>query len=375
MALAWSFASFKTCSAIQHSWLMTICGVSLRHHFLGFVASGRTWSSSMPERRRRDHPKQAKLAVKCCKPQADARLARLARLSNSKSWARAPLLTTCARENCRVEAHAIRPWKHPRYQRSPSKTRSTATLWASIQVLCPDISFNKANVCCHCAAFAAFIKSEQNTLGRFLPSNFPSKERGLKKNCDKEWQRNTSCTSGVGSNCYDVDMLLSSYDCTELIKGNKSQESRTSTNNTSKHIQIHSKHIQIHPEFAAVWTSEAKASCVDPPHLGSHFATGMDCSCVGWPWQKLEENYEEHVHLLQVLNNRRISETIMGNWQQPNLPNALGLRTHQVTATVSGHQLEESRTVATRQPWEHVTSCFRDHGPHLLESLKYSKRS
>ena len=68
----------------------------------------------MPERRRRDHPKQAKLAVKCCKPQADARLARLARLSNSKSWAHAPLLTTCARENCRVEAHAIRPWKHPR---------------------------------------------------------------------------------------------------------------------------------------------------------------------------------------------------------------------------------------------------------------------
>ena len=220
-----------------------------------------------------------------------------------------------------------------------------------------------------------FIKSEQNTLGSFLPSNFPSKERGLKKNCDKEWQRNTSCTSGVGSNCYDVDMLLSSYDCTALIKGNKSQESRTSTNNTSKHIQIHSKHIQIHPEFAAVWTSEAKASCVDPPHLGSHFATGMDCSCVGWPWQKLEENYEEHVHLLQVLNNRRISETIMGNWQQPNLPNALGLRTHQVTATVSGHQLEESRTVATGQPWEHVTSCFGDHGPHLLESLKYSKRS
>lgn len=157
-----------------------------------------------------------------------------------------------------------------------------------------------------------FIKSEQNTLGSFLPSNFPSKERGLKKNCDKEWQRNTSCTPGVGSNCYDVDMLLSSYDCTELIKGNKSQESRTSTNNTSKHIQIHSKHIQIHPEFAAVWTSEAKASCVDPPHLGSHFATGMDCSCVGWPWQKLEENYEEHVHLLQVLNNRRISETTMG---------------------------------------------------------------
>lgn len=86
----------------------------------------------MPERRRRDHPKQAKLAVKCCKPQADARLAklarlaRLARLSNSKFWARAPLLTTCARENCRVEAHAIRPWKHPRYQRSPRRSPAVA---------------------------------------------------------------------------------------------------------------------------------------------------------------------------------------------------------------------------------------------------------
>lgn len=214
----------------------------------------------MPERRRRDHPKQAKLAVKCCKPQADARLARL---SNSKSWARAPLLTTCARENCRVEAHAIRPWKHPRYQRSPRRSpvrgrwhlhakHAPRRLSEHPSKSCVPTYLSTKPTSAATVRPLQFIKSEQNTLGSFLPSNLPSKERGLKKNCDKEWQRNTSCTSGVGSNCYDVDMLLSSYDCTELIKGNKSQESRTITNNTSKHIQIHSKHIQIHPEFAAV---------------------------------------------------------------------------------------------------------------------------